>query len=84
MFNKNLLAINRIKEQLVLNRRIYVVGMAILDLSKLLMYDFHYNYILDKYERKNIRLMFTDSLFYETKTEDAYKDLYEKKRSKII
>ena len=45
MFNENLFAINRIKEELVLNRPIYV-GMAILDLSKLLMYDFHYNYML--------------------------------------
>ena len=45
MFNENLFAINRIKEELVLNRPIYV-GMAILDLSKLLMYDFHYSYLL--------------------------------------
>ena len=45
MFNENLFAINRMKEELVLNRPIYV-GMAILDLSKLLMYDFHYNYML--------------------------------------
>ena len=42
MFNEDLFVINRIKEELVLNRPIYV-GMAILDLSKLLMYDFHYN-----------------------------------------
>ena len=55
MFNENLFAINRIKEELILNRPIYV-GMAILDLSKLLLYDFHYNYML-KY---NIKLMFTD------------------------
>ena len=41
MFNENLFAINRIKAELVLNRPIYV-AMAILDLSKLLMYDFHY------------------------------------------
>ena len=47
MFNENLFAINRIKEKLVLNRPINV-GMAILDLSKLLMYDFHYNYMLKK------------------------------------
>ena len=38
IFNKNLFAINRIKEKLVLNRPIYV-GMAILDLSKILMYE---------------------------------------------
>ena len=52
MFNENLFAINRIKEELVLNRPIYV-GMAILDLFKLLMYDFHFNYMLKKYDKKN-------------------------------
>ena len=45
IFNENLFAINRIKVELVSNRPIYV-EMAILDLSKLLMYDFHYNYML--------------------------------------
>ena len=44
MFNENLLAIKRIKEELVLNRPIYV-GMTILDLSKLLMHAFHNNYM---------------------------------------
>ena len=76
MFNETLFAINKIKEELVLNRPIYV-GMVILDLSKLLMYVFHYNYMLKKYDRKNIKLMFTDtgSLFYEIKTDDIYEDL---------
>ena len=60
MFNENLFAINKMKEELVLNRLDYV-GMAILDLSKLLMYDFHYNYMFKKYDRKNIKLMFTDT-----------------------
>ena len=76
MFNVNLFAINRIKEELVLNIPIYV-GMTILDLSKLLMYDFHYNYMLKKYDRKNIKLEHTDTdrLFYEIKTDDVYEDL---------
>ena len=80
MFNENLFAINRIKEELVLNRPIYV-GIAILDISKLFMYDFHYNYILKKYDKKNIKLMFTDtdSLFYEIKTDDVYEDLLKDK-----
>ena len=52
MFNENLFAINRMKEQLVLNRHIYV-GIAILELSKLLMYVFHYSYMLNKYDKKN-------------------------------
>ena len=77
MFNENLFAINRIKEGLILNRPIYV-GMAILDLSNLLMYHFHYNYMLKKY---NIKLIFTDtdSLFYEIKTDNVYKDLLKDK-----
>ena len=45
MFNENVFAINRIKEQQVLNKPMDV-GVAILELSKLFMYDFHYNYML--------------------------------------
>ena len=42
--------------------------MSIFELSKVLMYEFHYDY--------NSRLLFTDtdSLMYEIKTEDVYKD----------
>jgi len=50
--------------------------MSILDLSKTLMYDFHYNYIKKKFGSKVI-LMFTDtgSLCYEIETEDFFKDI---------
>ena len=50
--------------------------MSILDLSKFLMCDFHYNYIKSKYE-DNAKLIFTDtdSLAYEIKTKDFYKDI---------
>ena len=44
IFNENLVAVHKIKESLLLNRPSYV-GMCILDLSKTLMYDFHYNLI---------------------------------------
>ena len=47
IFNEKLVAINKIKECLLLNRPSYV-GMCILDLSKTLMYDFYYNYIKKK------------------------------------
>ena len=59
IFNENLVAVHKIKETLTLNRPAYV-GMCILDLSKTLMYDFHYNYIKDKYQEK-ARLLFTDT-----------------------
>ena len=57
------------------NKPVYC-GMAILDLSKTLMYKFHYDYILPKYG-KNQKLLFTDtdSLCYEIQTEDFYEDI---------
>ena len=52
-FNENLVVVHKIKETLTLNRPAYV-GMCILYLSKTLMYDFHYNYIKNKYGNKII------------------------------
>ena len=79
IFNENLVAVHKIKETLTLNRPAYV-GMCILDLSKTLMYDFHYNYIKDKYKNK-AKLLFTDtdSLTYEIKAKDVYKDFWNDK-----
>lgn len=56
------------------------VGMCILDLSKTLMYDFHYNYIKKKYHKK-AKLLFTDtvSLRYEIETKYVYKDFWKDK-----
>ena len=50
--------------------------MCISDLNKVLMYKFHYGYIKNKYGN-NSRLLFigTDSLMFETKTNDTYEDL---------
>ena len=79
IFNENLVAVHKIKETLTLNRPAYV-GMCILDLSKTLMYDFHYNYIKDKYGDK-ARLLFTDtdSLTYEIEADDVYQNFWNDK-----
>jgi hypothetical protein len=42
-FNENLVAIQRRKTNLKVNKPIYV-GASVLDLSKWLMYNFHYNF----------------------------------------
>ena len=57
------------------NKPVYV-GQAILDLSKTLMFNFHYKYIREKYGNK-AELLFTDtdSLIYQIKTKDFYKDI---------
>ena len=79
IFSKNLVAVHKIKETLKLNRPGYV-GMCILDLSKTLMYDFHYNYIKKEYgSRAKLLFIDTDSLTYEIETEDVYKDLWKRK-----
>ena len=79
IFNENLMAVHKVKETLTLNRLAYM-GMCILDLSKMLMYDFHYNYIKKKYNNRARRLFTdTDSLTYEIEAEDVYKDFWNDK-----
>ena len=75
IFSENLVSVHMKKTSLTMNKPVYL-GMCILDLSKTIMYDFHYNYIKPKYGEK-AKLLFsdTDSLMYEIETEDFYKDI---------
>ena len=75
LFNKSFAAIHEIKQVLILNKPIYV-GFTVLDLSKWVMYDFHYNFIKINFSAK---LLFTDtdSLTYEIKSENVYKEFYQ-------
>ena len=77
IFSKNFVAIHKIKPVLTFNKPLYV-GFSILDLSKLLMYEFRYKYIKSKFDTK---LLFTDtySLVYEIKSEYVYEDFYQEK-----
>ena len=75
IFNENLVSVHMKKTSLTMNKPVYL-GMSILDLSKTLMFDFHYQYIKPKYGNK-AKLLFTDtdSFLYEIQTEDFYKDI---------
>ena len=48
MFDNNLIVINKVKLALKFNKPAYI-GMSALELSKVLMYKFHYDYIKNKY-----------------------------------
>ena len=50
-------------------------GQAILDLSKIVMYEFHYDYMKPKFKDPQLCYMDTDSLIYEIRTEDFYADI---------
>ena len=75
IFNEKLVSVHMKKTSLTMNKPVYL-GMCILDLSKTLMFDFHYKYIKPKYGNK-AKLLFTDtdSFLYEIETEDFYKDI---------
>ena len=77
IFDKNYAAIHEIKPVLMLNKPIYV-GFTVLELSKWLMYDFHYNFIKKHFDAE---LLFTDtdSLTYEIKSEDVYEEFFKHK-----
>ena len=74
IFDNDLVAILNSKVTLTLNKPSYI-RMCIFELIKVLMCEFYYDYIKNKYGN-NTRLLFTDtdSLVYEIKTEDVYKD----------
>ncbi|GBN10604.1 hypothetical protein AVEN_28749-1 [Araneus ventricosus] len=75
IFDNELVGVERVKKCLTLDKPIYV-GFVILELSKLIMYNFHYNVMKKEYGDK-AELLFTDtdSLTYEVETEDIYEDM---------
>ena len=62
------------KVKVKMNKLVYL-GQAILDLSKTIMYEFHYDYMKRKYNESDLKLLYmvTDSLIYDIKTEDFHK-----------
>ena len=76
LFGENLIGCEMGKIKVVMNKPVYL-GQEILDLSKIVMYEFHYDYMVPKYglEKLNLCYMDTDSLVYDIKTEDFYEDI---------
>ena len=73
--SENLMGCEMGKIKVITNRPVYL-GQAIWDLSKLAMYEFHYDYMVPKYS-KNLKLCYidTDSLVYYIKMEDFYANI---------
>ena len=79
IFHENLVAVERAKVELTLNRPIYM-GFSILDLLKMLMHDFFYNYIKQKYPNSTLLFTDTDSLTYQIQTVNVCEDFYADKQ----
>lgn len=75
IFNADLVGVENKKVKLLLNKPVYI-GQTILDLSKLVIYGFHYNFMKNLYE-DNIKLLFTDTdcLMYEIETPNLNEDI---------
>ena len=65
------------KTQILINKPAYS-GLSILDLSKIVMHEFWYDYINRKYgEKARLRYIDTDSFIVYIRTDDIYKGIAE-------
>ena len=65
------------KTEILINKRAHL-GLSILGLSKILMYEFWYDYVKPKYgEKAKLCYMDTDSFIVYIKTDYIYKDIVE-------
>ena len=75
LIDNDLAIIEMRKIKVKMNKPIYL-GLSILDISKITMYEFWYNYVKIKYEDKaRLCYMDTDSFVVNIKTKDFYKDI---------
>ena len=76
LFGPNLMGCEMGKIKVVMNKPVYL-GQAILDLSKIVMYEFHYDHMKGKYADDKLTLCYmdTDSLIYDIEMDDFYKDI---------
>ena len=75
LIDDNLAIIEMRKVKVKMNKPIYL-GLSIIDISKITMYEFWYDYVKNKYDsRANLCYMDTDSFVKDIKTKDFYKDI---------
>ena len=73
----NLAIIEMRKVKVTMNKPVYL-GLSILEISKITMYEFWYDYVKSKYRsRASLCYMDTDSFVINIKTKDFYKDIAE-------
>ena len=74
-FSENLLAIEMKKTKVKMNKPVYL-GMSMLDISKMLMYEFWCEYVTPKYKEKaKLCYMDSDSFVINIFTEDFFEDI---------
>ncbi len=77
IFSENFCAIQMNKTSVCYNKPIYL-GFCVLEMSKYLMYDYHYNFILKEFPTpKQVRICYmdTDAFIYYIKTNDIYENM---------
>ena len=80
VFDNNLVTIHKSKSTLTLNKPASVVMGILIELSKVSLYEFHYDYMKTKYGKKLILwFTYTDSSVYEIETKNVYDGFSEKK-----
>jgi len=73
-FHESLYAVSMKKKKVDLDKPLFI-GLAVLELSKLLMYEFYYDYFKLKYPEATVLYTDTDSLIINVPTVDIYKDM---------
>lgn len=71
VLSENMSLVHLRRLEMKMNKPMYV-GQAILNISKILMYEFHYGYFMRKFPNAKLVFTDTDSLCYHVETEDIY------------
>ena len=73
IFDENFVAVQLHQSEVKIDKPIYI-GLCVLDLSKTLMYRFHYDFMMSKIGEDKLKLLYmdTDSMVYQIRGTDIY------------